>query len=60
MIGLMDLVSTPEVCKMLGISKQRVAQLIAKGGFPEPVATLAVGRIWLREDIERWAEARNA
>jgi hypothetical protein len=28
--------------------------------FPEPVATIAAGRIWLREDIEEWAAANDA
>lgn len=59
MISLMDLVSVFEVAQILGVSRQRVYQLIARGGFPEPVATLAVGRIWTREDIERWAESRK-
>lgn len=55
MLGVVDLMAMPEVTSLLGVSKQRVYQLIARGGFPEPVATISVGRIWLREDVERWA-----
>lgn len=41
---------------MLDVSRQRVSQLATSSGFPEPVAILGVGRIWLREDVESWAE----
>ena len=52
-----DLVNVPEVAQILGISRQRVHQLIrAYPDFPEPEAVLAVGRIWKREDIVAWAE----
>ena len=47
-----DLVSIPEVAQILGVSRQRVHQLIrAYPDFPEPEAVLAVGRIWKRTDI---------
>jgi predicted DNA-binding transcriptional regulator AlpA len=39
---------------MLGVSRQRVYQLAAQPGFPQPVATLAQGKIWLIADIETW------
>ena len=40
---------------MLGVSRQRVYQLAARPDFPEPVATLAQGKIWSIDDIEKWA-----
>jgi predicted nicotinamide N-methyase len=40
---------------MLGVTRQRVTQLAAASGFPEPVARLAAGPIWKRADIETWA-----
>jgi prophage regulatory protein len=53
-----DLVSVPEVAQILGVSIQRVHQLLhAYADFPEPEAVLAVGRIWKREDIIAWAES---
>jgi prophage regulatory protein len=51
------LVSVHEIAAILGVSRQRVDQLSRTEAFPEPVALLAVGRIWLREDIEAWASA---
>lgn len=42
---------------MLGISRQRVFQLVTAPGFPEPEAELAGGRVWSRAAIEEWARA---
>lgn len=51
------LVAAQEIALMLDVSRQRISQLAASKGFPEPVAVLGVGRIWLREDIETWARS---
>ena len=51
------LVAAQEIALMLDVSRQRVSQLAVSKGFPEPVALLGVGRIWLREDIEAWARS---
>jgi predicted DNA-binding transcriptional regulator AlpA len=52
----LDLVSVAEIRELLGVSRQRVHQLIrADPTFPTPVAQLGVGRIWLRRDVEIWA-----
>jgi predicted DNA-binding transcriptional regulator AlpA len=49
-------VGVTEVRELLGVSRQRVHQIIRDhADFPEPVAELASGRIWLRSDVERWA-----
>ena len=48
-------VSTVEIASMLGVSRQRVDKLSRTEAFPEPVAVLAVGRIWRRQDVEVWA-----
>jgi prophage regulatory protein len=37
-----------------GISRQRVYAITSHRNFPEPVAELAAGKIWLAEDVERW------
>lgn len=51
-----DLVSVTEIAEMLGISRQRVNQLIqAYEDFPQPEADLAIGRVWLRSAVETWA-----
>ncbi len=45
----------PEIARILGVSRQRVYQLIdAYDDFPPPVAALAVGRIWSRSAVEEW------
>ena len=52
-----ELVGVAEIAEMLGVSRQRVHQLVrAKTiGFPRPVAELSAGAIWAREDVEKWA-----
>ncbi|MFG2056469.1 helix-turn-helix transcriptional regulator [Micromonospora sp. NPDC048930] len=43
-----------------GISRQRVYELAMRRSFPEPVAELEQGRVWLAEDVEAWiAEHRR-
>lgn len=55
-VTTLDLVGLAEIGAMLGVSRQRVDQLARSKGFPDPVATISAGRIWLREEVERWAE----
>ena len=51
-----DLVSVTEIAEILGVSRQRVNQLIKSyTDFPAPEAELAIGRVWRRYQIERWA-----
>jgi len=45
-----------EVCEILGISRQRLQQLAARPDFPEPVAELALGRVWETDAIHAWAQ----
>jgi predicted DNA-binding transcriptional regulator AlpA len=51
----LDLMGTTEIAELLGVSRQRADQLSRTEGFPEPVAEIAAGRIWLREDVDHWA-----
>lgn len=44
---------------MLGVSRQRVSQLCATPDFPVPQAELASGRVWLRDEVEKWIDARG-
>ena len=48
------LMGAQEIADRLGVSRQRVTQLTARPDWPAPVATLALGRVWRSEDIERW------
>jgi predicted DNA-binding transcriptional regulator AlpA len=49
------LVGSGEIRIMLGgVSKQRVYQITTRKGFPDPVAVLIQGKVWLAEDVEKW------
>ncbi len=50
------MVAAAEVARMLGVSRQRVSQVTAKGDFPAPIAVLTVGKVWAYEDVRAWAE----
>lgn len=52
------LVGLTEIATMLGVSRQRVGQLVRDyDDFPSPVAELASGRIWETAAVEAWAIA---
>ncbi len=53
----LDLVGTTEIGALLGVSRQRAAQLAAGEDFPEPVAVLAAGRVWMLADVKSWAQS---
>lgn len=58
-----QVVGVAEAAEIMGWDKRRVITYIDRGSFPEPLTALASGRIWLREDIERFAgewHARHA
>jgi predicted DNA-binding transcriptional regulator AlpA len=50
----LELVATPEIASMLGVSRQRADALTRQVGFPAPAAKLSIGRIWLKSDVDRW------
>ena len=52
---LPQLVSSPEVAEMLGVSRQRVHQLRASANFPAPLFELRTGPIWDVRAIARFA-----
>lgn len=49
------LVGVAEIAGLLGVSRTRIHQLRTEGALPEPYDTLAMGPVWLRADVERWA-----
>lgn len=51
----MDLMGAAEVGEFLGVSRQRVQQLVNKPEFPQPLAHLTMGKVWLAGDVEAWA-----
>lgn len=54
--GPLDLVSTAEIARLLGVSRQRVQQLTKSEGFPPPAATLNMGSVWHTADVLAWAK----
>jgi predicted DNA-binding transcriptional regulator AlpA len=53
------LVGAAEIGRMLGVSRQRVQQLVNRNDFPEPEVALDMGKVWKREDVEAWATSRG-
>jgi hypothetical protein len=48
-----------EIATLLGVSRQRVQQLVNRPDFPAPDIELEMGRIWKTEKIRKWAETRG-
>lgn len=44
-----------EIQDFLGVGRARAYQIARQKGFPDPVAELKMGSIWLAEDVEAWA-----
>lgn len=53
------LVGSAEIGRMLGVSRQRVQQLISRDDFPKPEVVLDMGKVWKRADVEAWAKAHG-
>jgi hypothetical protein len=49
------LCGSAELQYMLNVSRQRISQLTADPGFPEPIAELRMGKVWDLQDITAWA-----
>ncbi len=49
------LVGLTEIAQLLRVSRQRAHQLTTAAAFPPLVVELASGKVWHREDVERWA-----
>jgi hypothetical protein len=53
-----DVVGVSEAAAILGWDRRRVVTYVDRGAFPTPIATLASGRVWRREDVEAFARDR--
>jgi prophage regulatory protein len=53
------LMGQAEIAERLGVTRQRVQQLIARTDWPEPYEVLAMGKVWRTEDIEGWIKANR-
>ncbi len=50
-----QIVGVAEAAEIMGWDKRRVVTYLDRAQFPEPLTSLASGRIWLREDVEDFA-----
>jgi hypothetical protein len=50
-----SLAGVAEVAAIMGWDKRRVITYVNRGSFPEPLAALASGRVWRRQDVEAYA-----
>jgi prophage regulatory protein len=48
------LMGAREIEERLGVSRQRVQQLIARPDWPAPYDELAMGKVWRIADVEAW------
>ena len=48
------LMGAREIENRLGVSRQRVQQLVSRPDFPVPYDELAMGKVWRKEDVEQW------
>ena len=53
-----DLVGVTEAARILGWDRRRVVTYLDRGAFPAPIASLASGRVWRRDDVEAFARDR--
>ncbi len=52
-----DIAGVAEAAAIMGWDKRRVITYLNRGSFPAPIASLASGRVWRREDVEAFAAA---
>lgn len=57
---LPTLVGVAEAAAIMGWDKRRVATYVKRDSFPQPLAELAGGRVWAREDVMAFREAFRA
>ncbi|GGN89277.1 hypothetical protein GCM10010112_73630 [Actinoplanes lobatus] len=43
-----------------GLSRQQAYLLVNRPDFPEPVAVLAQGKVWLVDEVEAWLTTRQS
>jgi hypothetical protein len=58
-VELEDLVTTADIGRRLGISRQAAAKLSTDDTFPDPIGKLGNYRVWRWRPVEKWALQRN-
>lgn len=54
------LVGLAEIAEMLGVTKRSASRYALRDDFPTPLVELAMGPVWLADDVEEWDHARPA
>ncbi len=54
------LLGVAEAAEILGWDKRRVITYVDRGSFPEPLASLAGGRVWALDDVLAFRDAFRA
>jgi hypothetical protein len=49
------LVGLAEAAELFGVSKRTASRYALRSDFPNPVARLRAGPIWLEDDLRNWA-----
>lgn len=58
-IDLDELVTQADIARKLGLTPQRVNQLVDQTDFPDPIGKVARSAVWSWPTVEQWALARN-
>ena len=53
----LELLGLAEVAELLGVTKRTATRYAQRSDFPEPIARLRAGPIWLRKDVVAWARS---
>jgi prophage regulatory protein len=53
------MMGTAEIARRLKVSRERAYQLVNRRDFPEPYQRLAMGQIWLQDDVEQWIKTNR-
>lgn len=48
------LMGAAEIGVRLGVSRQRVQQIVTRADFPKPEHELAMGKVWSSAAVEAW------
>lgn len=48
-----------ELGRLLGVTRQRVSQIVSSSDFPRPRLTLIMGSIWALADVQAWAAGKG-
>lgn len=51
----MWLMGADEICRLLGVSRQRTYRIMKRADFPQPVQKLKQGAVWATDEVEAWA-----